>query len=114
MKELMEFLNQYDNILNTNIKCEEDKIVLNLAVPGYKKEEIGIEVVKNNTLLITADKEVKDNNEFREFGSLSHYERRFSMEENVDIENIKASMEDGVLKIEIPLNKPVNKKVSIM
>lgn len=87
-----------------NIKEEEDKFIINLAVPGLKKEDCKIKV-ENGILTVSSEK--KEEKEEKK-GKYSRYEynyssfsRSFSIPDNADAENVKAKYEDGELKIEL-------------
>lgn len=90
-----------------NIKETETDFTIELAVPGKKKDDFNVEV--NNDVL-TISSEAKTENEERtddgkytrrEF-SYSSFKRSFTLPETVDEEKIKASYEDGVLRLALP------------
>ncbi len=91
----------------TNISESENSFGIELSVPGFKKEDIKIEIEKN-ILKVSAQSEEnteeKDENEKvlrREFKT-SSFVRSFTIPENVDTESITASQKDGVLQITLP------------
>ena len=91
-----------------NIKENEKDYELEIAVPGRKKEDFNIEV---DNYVLTVSSEVKTENEIseehysrREFGYTS-FKRAFTLPESVDVEKIKASYEDGILKFVLPVRK---------
>jgi HSP20 family protein len=88
-----------------NIKEEDDKFLVTLAVPGVKKEDIKLNV-QNGMLTVSSEK--KDEKKEEKEGKYSRYEynfssfsRSFSLPDNADAEYIKAKYEDGELKIEL-------------
>ena len=90
-----------------NIKETETDFTVELAVPGKKKDDFNVEV--NNDVL-TISSETKTENEEkandgkytrREF-SYSSFKRSFTLPETVDEDKIKASYEDGVLRLALP------------
>lgn len=90
----------------TNILENETSYGISLALPGYTKEDVNIEL---NDGMITISSEIENTNEEkndnyvkREF-TKSSFQRSFYLPEDADIENIEASMEHGVLSI--TLNK---------
>ncbi|OJJ15684.1 hypothetical protein BKI52_38015 [marine bacterium AO1-C] len=96
-----------------NVKSNEKEYVLEVAFPGYKKEEISIELEKD-MLLIRADKKHKENvkeSEFlrQEFCHDSMF-RSFRVRPNIDVENIKAAFEHGLLSITLPQKYPSSVK----
>lgn len=92
------------NLPAVNIKEEDDKFLVTLAVPGLKKEDCKIKV-ENGVLTISSSK--KDEKS-EEKGKYSRYEynfnsfsRSFSLPENADTENAKARYENGELIVEL-------------
>lgn len=98
---------QPTGLLKTDI-CEKDgSYELNMEVPGYKKEDIQIELSQGN-LKVTAtrnqDSEEKDSSgkiirKERYSGSCS---RSFYVGDGYKQEDIKASFDNGELKITLP------------
>lgn len=95
------------NMLKTDITEKDGYYELNMEVPGIRKEDIQLEL-KDGTLKITANRnthnEEKDSNgriirQERFSGSCT---RSFYVGENVKQEDIKASFENGELKITVP------------
>lgn len=86
-----------------NVRTLDKSYEISLAVPGYSKNDIHIEV-ENNVLNISAE-EVKESEITEEFTRREFYKsafhRSFSLPEDVDEDKIKASMKDGVLTITI-------------
>ena len=91
----------------TDVNEHEDHYEVDVELPGFKKEEINVEL-KDGYLTISAakglDEEQKDKKgkivrQERYTGSM---ERTFYVGENVTHEEIKAKYEDGVLKLCIP------------
>jgi len=93
------------NIPSVNIKEEEDKFLITLAVPGVKKEDIKLNI-ENGMIIVSSEK--KEEKKDKKKGKYSRYEynfssfsRSFSLPENADADNIKAKYENGELKIEL-------------
>lgn len=88
-----------------NIKEEEKKYKVELAVPGKKKEDFNIEVDDNLvTISSESSEENKDEDDgysFREYNYTS-FSRSFSMPENADTDKVTAKYSDGVLCLNIP------------
>lgn len=92
-----------------NVSETDSSYQIELAAPGYKKEDFTIDL-ENNILTISAEaqgeqKEENKNYTRKEF-SYSSFSRAFTLPENVKGENIQASYENGVLKV-IMNKKPV-------
>ena len=93
------------NVPAVNIKETKKGFEIEVAAPGMNKEDLNVNVEKN-VLTVSTEKETKkeqENENFtrREFGFTS-FSRSFSIPESVNIEKIKASHKNGVLKIELP------------
>ena len=91
-----------------NVKEDDKQFTLEVAAPGFKKEDFSIEV--NDGVLSIAGEvksEKSEENEKekftrKEFSSAS-FKRSFTVdEESVDAENIAAKYENGILTIDIP------------
>jgi HSP20 family protein len=101
----------------TNIIEKENMFLLELAVPGMKKDDFRINLEKN---LLTVSSEVEQQeNESRftmqEFDKGS-FSRSFIVPKTVDTEAIKADYENGILTVTLPKRKEevkVSKEITI-
>ncbi len=100
--------------MNCDIYEKDGMYHVEMDIPGYKKGEIAIECHKG-TLTIKAKKEFKkDEHEGKKF---LRRERRFNAIErsfylgDIDEDKIKASFEDGTLKITVPTKAETSKKM---
>jgi len=96
------FVNQKPAV---NVSETDEQFRLEVAAPGLKKEDINLKI-EEETLVISATKEeqaeeTKENYTRREF-NFSNFERRFQLNETIDVENIKANFVDGILNIVLP------------
>lgn len=89
------------SVPRANTKENEKEYMVELLMPGTKKENINIHLEKD-VLTITSEnkQENEDRYHFREFGS--NYKRSFTLPEDVNSENISASYADGILKVTLP------------
>lgn len=92
---------------SVNVKDAENKYEIEVAAPGVNKEDFKVEL-NGNKLTISSEsktenenKDEKGNYTRREFNYQS-FSRSFTLPDDVDGESIKASHQNGVLKIEIP------------
>ena len=94
------------NDTKVNISEDENSYGISLALPGYNKEDVNIEL-KDGMISISSTQEntneEKTDNYVRKEFTKSSFERSFYLPEDVNDENIVASMENGVLSI--TLNK---------
>lgn len=87
-----------------DVKEKEDTYTLEADLPGYAKEEISLEYI-DNKLLIHVEKRDEVN---EEKGNYIHRERRsYTMEraffmKDIQADQIKAKLKDGVLTITAP------------
>lgn len=96
---------------------EEGKYVVNLHVNGLKEDELDVEL-EHGTLVVKGEhkdsheQKSKRNYVLRE-SSASIY-RSFALPRHADTEKIAAHLEDGVLRLEIPLEQAKKpRKVSV-
>lgn len=90
-----------------NVKETDKAFVVEVAVPGMKKDDINVVVEPNNTLVISS--ETSDSNEEIEEGKYTRkeftynaFKRSFALPENVHTENVDAKYKDGILMLTIP------------
>ena len=102
------------NIMKTDIRETDGTYELDIDLPGFKKEEVNVDL-NDGCLTIHAekalDKDEKDDNgkyirRERFAGSCS---RSFYVGENIEPTDISAKFEDGILKLSVP--KEVQKKL---
>ena len=95
------------NMMKTDVRETEDTYELDIDLPGFKKDELNLDL-KNGYLTIQAtkglDKDEKDKNgkyirQERYAGSMS---RSFYVGENITEQDVKAAYTNGVLHLEIP------------
>ncbi len=95
-----------------NVKENKDAFKVNVAAPGFKKEDFKLEV-QNGNLIISGEtkeeKEEKDEKYTRQEYSYSTFSRSFTLPENVNAEGISAQYADGVLKVTLPKKKAEEK-----
>jgi HSP20 family protein len=91
---------------SVNIVENEGMFKLEVAAPGLAKEDFKINV-EDKVLTISAEKKAEtETNEGekilrREFG-YSNFKRTFTLPENVNVTDIKAVYENGVLNVHLP------------
>lgn len=95
-----------DKMMKCDIYEEDNNYVIEMDVPGFKKEDINMEL-DDGYLKISAEKksdsEEKDSKKYvrRERHCYSKCERQFYVG-NIKDEDIKAKFKDGILKISVP------------
>ena len=113
-----DFFDDFMPLRENKMKCdiyEKDNMYhIEVDIPGFNKEEIKIEV-KNDYLIITAEKQNKissdeNKNYIHRERIYGKYQRSFYLQ-NFDSNNIKASFENGLLRIIVPkINEEENKR----
>ena len=102
------------NVMNTDIKETEDSYELEMDLPGFKKDEVTVEL-DNGYITIRAakgldkDEKTKEGRYIRKERYAGSCERSFYVGEEVTQDDIKASFRHGILRLDIP--KKENKKV---
>ena len=93
-------------------KLEDGKYQVELALAGFTKDDIKIEL-KDGTLSVSAKKDDKDSNNLVHQGIASRSVlRKFSLSEYMEIED--ADFKDGMLKIKCFENIPEEKKPKVI
>ncbi|MGB0523569.1 MAG: Hsp20/alpha crystallin family protein [Flammeovirgaceae bacterium] len=102
-----------------NIKDNENNFEIEVACPGFDKEDFNV-TVDNGLLTISAEhkteKEEKEEKYARREFSYSSFSRSFSLPESADDENISGKYEGGILRMIIgkkEASSKVKKEVSI-
>ncbi len=101
----------------TDIYETGDEYVVELEVPGFERDELGIEVSDHQLTVTGRRKQAEDQSEkaFRLRERLEHeFERRFVLPAEADTEHVHATFEKGVLEVHAPKSKVLEpKKVAI-
>lgn len=92
-----------------NVIEDEKNYKVEVAAPGMTKDDFNIHLDENDELVISMEKKIenkesdKDNKKYlrREF-SYSKFQQSLVLPDNVDKEKISASVNDGVLTIDLP------------
>jgi HSP20 family protein len=83
---------------------DPQKVVLKLEVPGIEEKDLDVRV-ENNTLTVKGErkfeKEEKEENFHRIERRYGSFYRAFTLPSTVDTENVQASYNAGVLKLEL-------------
>lgn len=104
-----------------NVISKEDSVIIEAAIPGMQKEDISIEIM-DNILTISGRKNQDGNTTNEQYLKReikkSSFQRSFSLAENLSSEDIKATVDLGILTLTIkrilPIqNKPVVKSIEI-
>ena len=99
---------------------EDDKdYKVEVAAPGMNKEDFKVNVTDDNYLVLTMEKKNESKDEYkkrkylrREF-SYHKFEQSLALPENANKDEIKATVNDGILTIDIPKIKTTEKQPAI-
>ena len=110
------------NLMKTDVRETEDTYELDIDLPGFKKEEVNLEL-KDGYLAISAEKSLEKDKENKQGKMLRQerysgvMQRSFYVGEHLTEEDVKASYENGVLHIKFPkkeaLKAPEKKTILI-
>ena len=112
------FSNTNTTLPSVNIKENPDAFTVEVAAPGFDKNDFKLEL-NHNTLTVSSEKKVesetKENEVFtkREF-SYQSFSRSFTLPMIADGERISANDENGILLVSIPKKKEAKPKPSRM
>jgi len=98
----------------TDVFHEEDLDVIEIALAGFTKDSINVEV-NGNQLIISSEGFEQDGGKTQRRVARRAFSRTFVDYKNKnDLENAKVSFVDGLLRVEIPpKNKTISKKIEI-
>ena len=109
------FQNRTSSMPAVNIREDEKKYSLELAVPGIDKKDLKIDI---NEDVLTISSETKNETEENKEGykrkefSYSSFCRSFYIPENVDRDHIEANYKDGILTVGLPKQEEEKSKIT--
>ena len=95
------------NLMKTDVKETENAYEIDIDLPGFKKDEIQMEL-KDGVLTVSAakgldkDEEDKKGNYIRKERYAGSMSRSFYVGENMKEEDIHAKYENGILTLDVP------------
>ena len=97
--------NRSSSLPAVNIREDEKRFILDLAVPGIEKKDLKIDI---NQDVLTVSSETKNETEDNSDGykrkefNYTSFSRSFQIPENVNREKIEANYKDGILSVSLP------------
>ncbi len=95
-----------------NVIETDKEYKVEIAAPGLTRDDFKIDINEDNELTVSLEKKVEKNEESEKEGkkhtylrrefSYSSFRQRMILPDNVNVDNIDAKMENGVLTIDIP------------
>ena len=95
----------WETTFNSYPSYETDKNELELALPGFTKEDINIEV---DGSIMTISATIENESKYRK-----SFKKYFTISEDVDLDKINATMEHGILRIEWNKKKASKKATKV-
>jgi len=96
------------NMMKTDVQEHDDHYEIDIDLPGFKKDELSLEL-KGGYLIITAAKGLDKDEKEKKTGKFVRRERyagsmsrSFYIGEDIKEEDIRAKYEGGVLKLNVP------------
>jgi HSP20 family protein len=104
------------NIPTTDVYTKENELVVEAHLPNFSQDNVDIQV-DNGDLIIQAQRHEKEEDKSKKYvvrESSSSFYRRFQLPERANADKIQANLEDGVLRVKIPMKSlPEPKKITI-
>jgi HSP20 family protein len=88
----------------TDIIEFEDSFILEMEMPGIEKSDVDINV-EDDVLTVETHKDFSEKSEVKCMSQefvLENYRRSFTLNHTVDVDNINAAMDNGILKLTLP------------
>lgn len=104
------------NIPTTDVYTKDNTLKVEAHLPNFEQDDVDIQV-ENKALVISAERHEKEEDKDKKYvvrESSSSFYRRIALPERADVDKIEAHLDDGVLKVSIPLTPlPEPKKIAI-
>ena len=125
--DFLEFDNFYPDVffsakplpkLRVDIQEKEDSVILKADLPGVEQKDVHIDLSQNNILTISCERKSETNEDHKNYQrqerTYGKLERKFTLPDNINKENIDAKLTNGVLTLTLPKLKVSNpKKIEI-
>jgi HSP20 family protein len=104
------------NIPTTDVYTKDNQLKVEAHLPNFEQDDVNIQV-ENNALVISAQRHEKEEDKDKKYvvrESSSSFYRRIALPERADTDKIEARLDDGLLKVSVPLTPlPEPKKIAI-
>lgn len=95
------------NLMKTDVKECKDHYEVSIDLPGFKKDEINVEIADGYLTIqaskgLDKDQQDKDGKYIRQERYAGSCSRSFYIGEDVPAEDISAKYEDGILRLSVP------------
>ena len=106
------FYDEKRSWMKTDIKENDKEYIMEIELPGFKKEDISINYENAYVTINASRKSEETEDKYIRKERSEEYSRRYYVG-HIDSSEIKASYEDGVLKLEVPKENPNDGKKGI-
>lgn len=104
------------NIPTTDVYTKGNQLVVEAHLPNFEQNDVNIHV-DNGALVISAERHETEEDKDKKYvvrESSSSFYRRVALPERADTDNIEARLDDGMLKVTVPLTPlPEPKKITV-
>lgn len=104
------------NIPTTDVYTKDNMLTVEAHLPNFEQDDINIQI-EDGALIISAERHEKEEDKDKSYvvrESSSSFYRRIALPKRADADKIDAHLDEGVLKVSIPLTPlPEPKKVAI-
>ena len=104
------------NIPTTDVYTKDNQLKVEAHLPNFEQEDVSIQI-ENNALVISAERHEKEEDKNKKYvvrESSSSFYRRIALPDRADADKIEATLDDGILKVSVPLTPlPEPKKIAI-
>ena len=104
------------NIPTTDVYTKDNELKVEAHLPNFEQDDVNIQV-ENNALVISAERHEKEEDKNKKYvvrESSSSFYRRIALPDRANTEDIAADLNDGILKVSVPLKPlPEPKKIAI-
>lgn len=104
------------NIPTTDVYTKDNQLKVEAHLPNFDLGDVNIQI-ENSALVISAERHEKEEDKDKKYvvrESSSSFYRRIALPDRADTDKIEAKLDDGILKISVPLTPlPEPKKIAI-
>jgi HSP20 family protein len=104
------------NIPTTDVYTKNNELVVEAHLPNFVQDDVNIQV-EDGAMVISAERHEKEEDKSKKYvvrESSSSFYRRIQLPDRADADKIQAHLEEGVLKVTVPLTPlPAPKRVAI-
>lgn len=104
------------NIPTTDVYTKDNQLVVEAHLPNFEQKDVNIQV-DGNALVISAQRHEKEEDKSKKYvvrESSSSFYRRVALPDRANPDKIEAHLDDGVLKVGVPLTPlPEPKKIAV-